>query len=379
MNLFRKFFSPRQRTPSAFASLGIPSPSVRIASPSIRHEPPTETKKVNLALQGGGSHGAFTWGVLDYLLEDGRLTVTGISGASAGAVNAIMLADGLARGGPEEARRRLSEFWRATSLAGEFSGLKRTARALSRTAATPVRAWMEAFSRNLSPYDLNPLNINPLKQLIERYVDFEAVRAAGLPLFLSATDVQTGRARIFSLDELSADVVIASAALPSVFRAVELDGIPYWDGGYTSNPPILPFLQTRDSDDVLLVQIKPVYRPDIPTSSQDIAARISEIGFNAALYAELRALALASEQGRSSRADEAGGRRIRMHRVALPLDQRLSPGSALDTDYRFLEMLRQAGRRAAQSFLQTHFDDIGERATLDVGVRAQRELRADAV
>jgi NTE family protein len=378
MNLFRKLFSPQRRTPSASRARADASHPVRIASPSIRHDAPTDTKKINLALQGGGSHGAFTWGVLDYLLEDGSLTVTGVSGASAGAVNAIMLADGLARGGPEEARRRLSEFWRATSLAGEFSGLKRTARVLSRTAATPVRAWMEAFSRNLSPYDFNPLNINPLKQLIERYVDFEAVRAAGLPLFLSATDVQTGRARIFSLDELSADVVIASAALPSVFRAVEIDGVPYWDGGYTSNPPILPFLQARDSDDVLLVQIKPVYRPDVPTSTQDIAARISEIGFNAALYAELRALALLSQQARSS-TGEATATGIRMHRLALPLDQRLSPGSALDTDYRFLEMLRQAGRRAAQSFLQTHFDDIGERATLDVGMPAQPELQAEAV
>jgi NTE family protein len=377
MSLFRKLFSPQRTvTPARHSRAAVGS--LQIASPSIRYEPPAGSKKINLALQGGGSHGAFTWGVLDYLLEDGRLTVAGLSGASAGAVNAVMLADGLARGGPEEARRRLSEFWRATSLAGEFSGLKRTARILSRTAATPVRAWMEAFSRNLSPYDVNPLNINPLKQLIERYVDFEAVRAAGMPLFISATNVQTGGARIFSLDELSADVVIASAALPSVFRAVEIEGVPYWDGGYTSNPPILPFLQARDTDDVLLVQIKPVYRPDIPTSSQDITARISEIGFYAALYAELRALAHLSEQARSA-AGETAGPGIRMHRLALPLDQRLSPGSALDTDYRFLEMLRQAGRRAAQSFLQTHFDDIGERATLDVGMQAKRELQPEAV
>jgi NTE family protein len=159
---------------------------------------------------------------------------------------------------------------------------------------------------------------------------------------------------------------------------VEIEGVPYWDGGYTSNPPILPFLQARDTDDVLLVQIKPVYRPDIPTSSQDITARISEIGFYAALYAELRALAHLSEQARSA-AGETAGPGIRMHRLALPLDQRLSPGSALDTDYRFLEMLRQAGRRAAQSFLQTHFDDIGERATLDVGMQAKRELQPEAV
>jgi NTE family protein len=374
MSLFRKLFFPQRRAarcPTADA------PAL-IASPSIRYEPPAGSKKINLALQGGGSHGAFTWGVLDYLLEDGRLEIAGLSGASAGAVNAVMLADGLARGGPEEARRRLAQFWRAISLAGEFSGLKRSARVLSRT-ATPVRAWMDAFSRNLSPYDFNPLNINPLKQLVESYVDFDAVRAAELPLFISATNVQTGRARIFSVDELSADVVIASAALPSVFRAVEIEGVPYWDGGYTSNPPILPFLQTPESRDVLLVQIKPVHRPDTPTSSQDISARITEIGFNAALYAELRAIALLSEAAEAGPADGFSYTPIRMHRIALPLDQRLTPGSALDTDYRLLEALRDAGRAAAQSFLHTHFADIGQRATLDPSATAQLPIRAEAV
>jgi len=374
MSMFRKLFFPQRRA----ARRPAVDATALIASPSIRYEPPAGSKKINLALQGGGSHGAFTWGVLDYLLEDGRLAIAGLSGASAGAVNAVMLADGMVRGGPEEARCRLAQFWRATSLAGEFSGLKRSARILSRT-ATPVRAWMDAFSRNLSPYDFNPLNINPLKQLVESYVDFDAVRAAELPLFISATNVQTGRARIFSADELTADVVIASAALPSVFRAVEIEGVPYWDGGYTSNPPILPFLQTRESNDVLLVQIKPVNRPDTPTSSQDIAARITEIGFNAALYAELRAVALLSETAEAGPADGSPYRPIRMHRIALPLDQRLTPGSALDTDYRLLEALQQAGRKAAQEFLDAHFADIGERATLDVSAAAPASIHAEAV
>jgi NTE family protein len=373
--LFRKLFFPQRRVARRPAT----DATALIASPSIRYEPSAGSKKINLALQGGGSHGAFTWGVLDYLLEDGRLAIAGLSGASAGAVNAVMLADGLARGGPEEARRRLAQFWRATSLAGEFSGLKRSARVLSRTAATPARAWFEAFSRNLSPYDFNPLNINPLKQLVESYVDFDVLREAGLPLFISATNVQTGRARIFSADELTADVVIASAALPTVFRAVEIEGVPYWDGGYTSNPPILPFLQARESSDVLLVQIKPVHRPDTPTSSQDISARITEIGFNAALYAEVRAVALLSEAAEAEPADGFPYTPIRMHRIALPLDQRLTPGSALDTDYRLLEALRDAGRAAAQSFLNTHFADIGQRATLDPSATAQLPIRAEVV
>jgi NTE family protein len=333
-------------------------------------------KPIKLALQGGGSHGAFTWGVLDYLLEDGRLAIAGISGASAGAVNAIMVADGLARGGPEEARRRLAEFWRATSLAGEFSGLKRTARIFSGTAMTPMRAWLDGFARNVSPYDLNPLNINPLKELVESYVDFEAVQAAGIPLFVSATDVRTGRARIFSAHEMSADVIAASAALPSVFRAVEIDGVAYWDGGYTSNPPVLPFLQQGDAGDVLLVQIKPVYRPGIPKSQQDITARISEINFNAALYAELRAVALLDE--RIATSDEPGeSRHVRMHRIDLPPDKRLTGSSALDPDYKLFEMLKAGGRAAAQQFLDSHFDDIGMRATLDIGAEADKALQPE--
>jgi NTE family protein len=291
-------------------------------------------------------------------------------------VNAIMLADGLARGGPEEARRRLAEFWRATSLAGEFSGLKRTARIFSGTAVTPMRAWLDGFARNLSPYDLNPFNINPLKELVESYVDFEAVHASGMPLFVSATDVRTGRARIFSADEMSADVIAASAALPSVFRAVEIDGVAYWDGGYTSNPPILPFLQQGEAADVLLVQIKPVYRPDIPRSQQEITARISEINFNAAVYAELRAVALLDE--RMARADEPGeSRHIRMHRIDLPPDKRLTVGSALETDYKLFEMLQAAGRGAAQQFLEAHFEDIGTRATLDIGADAEKALQPE--
>lgn len=374
MSFFGKVFAPRPRRTSAPAVSARPAP---MSSPSIRHDPAAGTKKINLALQGGGSHGAFTWGVLDYLLEDGRLAISGVSGASAGAVNAIMLADGLARGGPDEARRRLAEFWRATSLAGEFSGLKRTARIFSGSAATPMRAWLDGFARNLSPYDLNPFNINPLKELVERYVDFDAVQASGMPLFVSATDVRTGRARIFSAGEMSADVIAASAALPSVFRAVEIDGVSYWDGGYTSNPPILPFLQKGESSDVLLVQIKPVHRPNIPRSQQEITARISEINFNAALYAELRAVALLDE-GMSTAPEPGADRHIRMHRIDLPPDQRLTANSALDTDYKLFEMLQAAGRGAAQRFLDAHFDDIGTRATLDIGAEAKKVLQPEA-
>ena len=210
------------------------------------------TKRINLALQGGGAHGAFTWGVLDHILSDERIAIEGISGTSAGAVNAVMLAHGLCRGGREEAQKRLADFWRSASSTGNLPALQRTVmeRLLSFTPleGTPVQAWVNALSRYFSPYDVNPLNINPLKDLIERFVDFETLRAdTDLQLFISATNVQTGHVRIFPRDKITADAVMASACLPLLFRAVEIDGVPYWDGGYLGNPVIFPFFRTTTS------------------------------------------------------------------------------------------------------------------------------------
>src|SRR6186997_2642776 len=182
------------------------------------------TKRVNLALQGGGAHGAFTWGVLDHLLEDGRLSFSGVSGASAGAVNAVMLADGLARGGPEEARKRLAEFWRAASLGGDMSALNRAISdrlfSLVPIVTAPFQPFIDAWTRTLSPYDLNPLNINPLRDLIVRFIDFEAVKKSGMPLFIAATNVHTGRLRVFPREKIDATAMMASAVLPYVFKAV---------------------------------------------------------------------------------------------------------------------------------------------------------------
>src|SRR5436190_6293718 len=197
---------------------------------------PANAKKINLGLQGGGAHGAFTWGVLDHLLADPRIDIEGISGTSAGAVNAVMLADGLARGGPEAARQRLADFWRAASLDGNLPDLQRSVidRLFSFTPyeGSPVQAWFNAVSHYMSPYDLNPLNINPLRDLIERFVDFDAVRACReISLFISATNVHTGRLRVFPHDKVTADVVMAAACLPFLFRGVEIDGVPEWDGG----------------------------------------------------------------------------------------------------------------------------------------------------
>jgi NTE family protein len=321
-------------------------------------------KRVNLALQGGGAHGAFTWGVLDHLLEDGRLAFSGVSGASAGAVNAVMLADGLARGGTGEARQRLAEFWRAASLGGGLPGPQRAVLdrmlALFPVGGSPLQLFVDAMSRMMSPYDFNPLNINPLKSLIERFVDFDAIRNhAGMELFVSATNVHSGRLRVFRREDISADVVMASAALPHVFRAVEIEGEPYWDGGFTGNPPILPLIASN-SDDVLLIQIAPLRRDDTPTSARDILNRVNEISFSSSLAAELRALEYV---GRGTGRNASG---INVHRILLDgLDKRLN-GSRLKTDYDFFALLHRAGRRAARRFMDRHFDDIGHRSTLDL-------------
>jgi NTE family protein len=341
------------------------------------------TKRINLALQGGGAHGAFTWGVIDHLLEDGRVTVEGISGTSAGAINAIMLADGLARGGPDEARKRLAEFWRATSLGGNLPALQRSVveRLFSfmPMEGTPAQAWFGALARYLSPYDLNPLNINPLKELIERFVDFEAVRnCANIQLFISATNVNTGRLHIFPRDKISADAIMASACLPFLFRAVEIDGVPYWDGGYLGNPVIFPFFRSTETEDVLIVQINPLVRHTIPTSSKEIMNRVNEITFNSSLLSEYRAMEFVArliDQGRLPRGLGPGEyRRINVHRVVLDGEGKAyTADSKLSTDYDFFEMLRDNGRRAARRFLEAHFDDIGVKSTVDLRTELQAE------
>src|SRR5271163_52844 len=346
-------------------------------------EAPAAKKGINLALQGGGAHGAFTWGVLDYLLEDGRLAIEGISGASAGAMNAVMVADGLARGGPEAARTRLADFWRAASIDGDLPMIQR--KLIERLftfvplEGSPMTAWFDAMSRYFSPYDLNPLNINPLKGVIERFVDFEAVRAyEPLHLFISATNVQTGRLRIFPRERITAEAVMASACLPLLFKAVMVDGVPYWDGGYLANPPIFPLFHATRTEDVLIVQINPLERKEVPTSTRDIVNRVNEISFNSSLASEFRAVEFVArliDRGQLKRGTGPGQyRRINAHRIVLGENQKsYSPETKLSTDHDFFCMLHAGGRRAARRFLDEHFDDIGQRSTFDLRAEAQAE------
>jgi len=336
---------------------------------------PRGPKRINLALQGGGAHGAFTWGVLDHLLEDGRLTVEGISGTSAGAINAVMLADGLKRGGAAEARKRLAEFWRAASLGGDLPPMQRAVigRLFSLLPAegSPTLDWLTAWSRYLSPYDVNPLNINPLKGLIERFVDFEALRGDSRPIFIAATNVQTGRLHVFPREQISAEAVMASACLPAVFRAVEIGGVAYWDGGYLGNPVLFPFFRATDCEDVLIVQINPLVRKKLPTSTREIMSRVNEITFNASLLSELRAIEFVNrliDQGRLPRGTGPNEyRRINVHRVVLEgLGERFAYATKLRNDYDSFQLLRKLGQRAARRFLDAHYGDIGVRSSIDL-------------
>jgi len=357
------------------------SPRRRVRAP-VPARKPGRGKPLNLALQGGGAHGAFTWGVLDQLLEDGRCNIEGISGASAGAVNAVMLADGLTRGGPDEARARLADFWRAVSVDGHLPDLQRGVVERLFPFLPRENLWFGAMSRLLSPYDLNPLNINPLKELIERFVDFAAIRGDRLhELFISATNVQTGELRVFSRAEITPEVIMASAALPLLFRAVEIDGVPYWDGGYSGNPAVIPFLRSTATEDVLIVQINPRQRRKVPTRQSEIVSRVNEINFNASLLSELRGVAFVNrliDEGRLPRGMRPGEfRRLRLHRIVMEdIGGTDAARGTLNTDYEYFETLRKLGQRATRRFLDAHFDDVGRVSTIDL---AEAEVEAELV
>jgi len=327
---------------------------------------------INVALQGGGSHGAFSWGVLDRLIEDGRLAFAAISGTSAGAMNAVALADGWVRGGPDGARAKLHDFWRAVARNGRFSPIQRTPWDMLvgnwSVENSPGYAFFENMSRLFSPYVANPLNINPLRDVVEDQIDFDNVRACeAIRLFISATNVETGQLRVFQPHEITADVVMASACLPQIFQAVEIEGTPYWDGGYGGNPAIFPFFDANPVEDVLLVQINPVMRAGTPHTASEIQNRIDEITFNAGLLREFRAIEFVKELIAAGRLPKGEYRDIRMHRIdADAAFKDLSASSKINAEWAFLEYLRDLGRTAADDWLEADFAKVGKEPSISL-------------
>jgi NTE family protein len=330
------------------------------------------TTSIDLALQGGASHGAFTWGVLDALLEDGSLEFAGISGTSAGALNGAVLVTGLARAGRDAAREALHDFWRDVASAGScfdpFSGQGGGGPLWDAWTAPMAQAWAH-WTRAFSPYQLNPFGLNPLKNVLERHVDVDALRSAiGPRLFTVATAVRTGRPRVFSGDALSLDALLASACLPYMFKAVEIDGEPYWDGGYSGNPAVWPLIYETTEADVLLVKIQPLERPDTPRTAFDIAERAAEISFNTALIGELRAIAFVKRLLEEERIERGRYKDLRMHMIADEEElARLPAKSKLDTNWDFLQQLRGMGRAAAQDWLARNRQHVGVRSSIDIG------------
>jgi len=329
-------------------------------------------KKINLALQGGGAHGAFTWGVLDYLLEDRRIEIEAISGTSIGAINACVVADGFCNKNPDEARERLENFWKKYSNLSLFSPIQRTL--FSRWAGdwsldySPGRMAFDAFKGTWSPYQFNPLNINPLHELLKSEIDFEKVASCpNLKVFVSATNVKTGKIKVFNGDEITADSVMASSCLPEIFHAVEIDGEHYWDGGFMGNPPLYPLFYHTGSEDVLLVQINPVETDEVPTTVRSIGNRLNEINFNATLLRELRMVEFVTRLIDEGKLDAKEYMRVRMHAIEPAEEMKeLSSSSKLNLEWAFLQYLKELGRDRAAAWLDKNFDHISKKSTLDL-------------
>jgi NTE family protein len=342
------------------------------AKPGPARRTMTGVKTINLALQGGGAHGAFAWGVLDRLLECEHLKFEGVSATSAGAMNAVVLADGLARGGREGARQALLEFWQRVSDAARFSVLQPSP--LDRMlhdhslSYSPAFFVMDLMTRMLSPYQFNPFNINPLRDALAASVDFERVRAQSpVKLFLSATNVRSGKVKLFKNADMSVDAVLASACLPFMFQAVEIDGEAYWDGGYMGNPAIFPVIYDCQSADVVIVHINPMERHEVPTTAHDIMNRINEISFNSSLMREMRAVAFVSRLIDDGQVKDGALKRMLIHAIKNDEYMRsLSVASKMNADWEFLTHLRDVGRKSAEVWLTDNFESVGKQSTVDI-------------
>jgi NTE family protein len=348
----------------------VATPTGPVVSPKRGPRSSSEPLLVDLALQGGGSHGAFTWGVLDRLLEEQGVTLEAISGTSAGAMNAAVLAHGLLVGGRDGARNALHEFWRRVADAATFSPFQRSPldRMMGRWSLdySPAYIATDLIARLISPYSFGANGANPLRDLLTEIVDFDRLTSGRIKLFITCTNVRTGRGRVFRNPEITPDVLLASACLPTMFQAVEIDGDPYWDGGYSGNPTIAPLVRECQSHDTILVQINPVLRAEAPMTAQEINNRVNEVSFNAPLLKELKMIALLRKV-----ADQGDGEgwqwgQMRMHLIKSDMLGTLGATSKLNAEWEFLTMLRDEGRRAADEFVKTHRSDIGVRSTFDL-------------
>jgi NTE family protein len=334
-----------------------------------------KTKSINLALQGGGSHGAFAWGVLDRLLEDERIDIEGVVGTSAGAMNAAVLSYGLTIGGNEGARAKLREFWTKVGEVARYSPLQPSW--LDRTTSpgnmdhSPLWFMFDAMTRFMSPYQFNPLNSHPLRDVLMEVVDFDRLRRESkVRLFTCAANVKSGRIRVFECHEMCIEAVLASACLPFMFQAVEVDGEHYWDGGYMGNPPIFPLIYNCASRDVLLVMINPIVVDEVPKTAQAIFDRINTLSFNSSLMREMRAINFVTKLVDSGFDDGGRLKRMFIHCVDAEDEMRkLGVSSKLNAQWDFLMWLHELGRSRAGAFLDRHYDKIGRESSTDIGAR----------
>ncbi len=328
-------------------------------------------QSMNLALQGGGAHGAFTWGVLDGLLEDGRMHFEGISGTSAGAMNAVVLANGLMSGGRDGARAALQKFWTgvADSLPFEVAVPSMDGQNVS---LLPALKLMLHWAHYFSPHQLNPLDLNPLRDILCAQVDFERLRThSPVKLFVAATHANSGKVRLFRSPEISADAILASACLPTMARPVEIDGEPYWDGGYSANPAVYPLFYECKASDILLVLLTPLKHKATPHTAQEIKDRVLELAFNSTFLREMRMFAHAREYAKESlfRVGRFERRLAQMNFHVIDAQEQiheLKTETKLAANMRFFEMLRDLGRVQAKTWLQAHHAQIGKRSTVDI-------------
>lgn len=339
-----------------------------------------QKKPITLALQGGGAHGAFTWGVLDRLLEDPRIEIEGISGTSAGAMNAAVLADGFNKGGRAGARKVLEEFWRAISRYGSFSPYH--SRPYNPLGAdwSPLALWFDLLAQMVSPYQLNPLNLNPLREVLENTIDFERLSSShAIKLYISATNVRTNHLRIFRNQDLCPEVLLASACLPTMHHAVEVHGEHYWDGGFMGNPVLEPLVRRCRSSDILIVQINPTYREEIPQFAHEIADRLNEITFNSSLMREIGGIAAITRMIERGIIQDPRYEKAYFHLIAADEAlEGLGVRSKLDTSWPFLTQLKDKGRRKAETWLEQNFEHVGLRSTLNFASWKPIEYEEDA-